>query len=163
MGESLKDPVCGKDVRAGETSAVFLGIEYAFCSEQCRDRFLAYPHLYAGLRGQRSPRQGGLQVAKCLRLHLAAPLSANQATRLKASMEALTGILAVAIAGDRIEIVYDLLQVDAGQIETRLVEIGARLGSGWAERLRQGVDLDKEDYPAADGDSRLQAGNGHPR
>lgn len=163
MGESLKDPVCGKDVHVGETSTVFLGIEYAFCSEQCRDRFLAYPHLYAGLRGQRSPRQGGLQVAKGLRLHLTAPLSADHATRLKASMEALTGILAVAIAGDRIEIVYDLLQVDAGQIETRLVGIGGRLGSEWAERLRQGFEQGKEDYLAADSDSRLSVGNGHPR
>jgi len=56
MGEAEKDPVCGKEVHSHEFSAVFLGIEYDFCSVVCRDRFMAFPHLYAGLRGQRSPR-----------------------------------------------------------------------------------------------------------
>jgi YHS domain-containing protein len=57
MGESLKDPVCGAEVLQGRITAVFLGVEYSFCTTACRDRFLAYPHQYAGLRGQRRPRR----------------------------------------------------------------------------------------------------------
>lgn len=53
MGESPKDPVCGATVLPGRITAVFLGVEHSFCSVACRDRFLAYPHQYAGLRGQR--------------------------------------------------------------------------------------------------------------
>lgn len=61
MGESQKDPVCGREVSSLAITAVFLGVEYGFCSLECRDRFLAYPDLYAGLRGQRSPRRQGLR------------------------------------------------------------------------------------------------------
>lgn len=56
MGESPKDPVCGATVVPGRITAVFLGAEHSFCSAACRDRFLAFPHQYAGLRGQRCRR-----------------------------------------------------------------------------------------------------------
>jgi hypothetical protein len=35
-------------------------------------------------------------------------------------------------------VTYDLLQATAEQIEAVLAEAGARLGNGWAERLRRG-------------------------
>lgn len=61
MGESLKDPVCGRDVGSLAISAVFLGVEYGFCSLECRGQFLAFPDRYAGLRGQRLRRRQGLR------------------------------------------------------------------------------------------------------
>lgn len=154
MGESMKDPVCGMEVHSLDVSAVYLGIEYGFCSLQCRDRFLAFPHLYAGLRGQKSPRQSGLQVLRCRRLSLAAPLSAEQGARVTAALEMLAGLRAVDVNGNRIEIVCDLLQVESGQIEARLVEVGARLGEGWAERLRQGLQNCAEACEPANRDLR---------
>jgi YHS domain-containing protein len=154
MGESVKDPVCGKEVHSDEFSAVFLGIEYGFCSVACRDRFRALPHLYAALRGQRSPRQRGLQVLRRWRLSLAAELSSGQGARVTEALETLPGIRTVCVRGNRIEIVCDLLQVAPGQIEVRLAEVGARLGAGWAERLRQGLEDCAEYGEAADRDLR---------
>ncbi len=43
------DPVCGMPVPGdGAFSAVYLGRRFAFCSEFCRDAFLAAPEVYAG-------------------------------------------------------------------------------------------------------------------
>ncbi len=116
------------------------GTEYGFCSVECRDRFLAFPHRYAGLRGQRPPRQRGLQVLRHRRLSLAASLSPEQGARVTEALEALPGIRAVKVSGSWIEFVCDLLQVEARQIEVRLAAVGAQLGEGWEERLRQGLE-----------------------
>jgi len=161
MGESVKDPVCGREVHSHEISAVFLGVEYGFCSVVCRDRFRAFPHLYAGLRGQRSPRQRGLQVLQRRRLSLAAALTSSQGACVTEALEALPGIRAVDVSGDRIEVVCDLLQVAPGQIEARLAEVGARLGAGWAERLRHGLEDCAEYGEAADRDLRLSIRDRH--
>lgn len=140
VNSSVKDPVCGRKVHSREISTVFLGTEYGFCSVECRDRFLAFPHLYAGLRGQRSPCQRGLQVLQHRRLSLAAPLSPEQGARVTEALEGLSGIRAVEVRGNRIEFVCDLMKVEARQIEIRLAAVGARLGEGWEERLRQGLE-----------------------
>lgn len=142
MGESLKDPVCGRDVRSREISTVFLGVEYRFCSPECRDRFLAFRDLYAGLRGQRSPGQMGRRVLRCRHLCLAAPLSAEQSARVGA---ALPGIVTVDVDGKGIDIVFDLARVGIGQLEARLVEVGTQLGEGRVERLRQGMQHSEEE------------------
>lgn len=47
-----RDPVCGMEVdvgapRGGQTG--FAGLDYGFCSETCRDRFLADPVRFAGV------------------------------------------------------------------------------------------------------------------
>jgi YHS domain-containing protein len=141
MGESVKDRVCGTEVRSGEFSAVYLGAEYRFCSVECRDRFMAFPHLYAGLRSQQSPRQRGLQVLsrRRLRLTVPVPLSAEQGARVTEVLEALPGVRAVEVCGNYIEMVCDPLQVQAASIEARLVDVGELLGEGWVERLREGL------------------------
>ncbi len=48
--ETAKDPVCGMDVAlgAGKPSAEHAGITYHFCSQKCRDKFLAEPARYSG-------------------------------------------------------------------------------------------------------------------
>jgi len=152
VNSSVWYPVCGREVRSREISAVFLGTEYGFCSVECRDRFLAFPHLYAGLRGQRPPRQRGLQVLRHRRLSLAASLSPEQGARVTEALEALPGVRAVDVRGNRIEFVYDQLQVKAGQIEARLAAVGARLGAGWVERLQQALEHCAEDCEAQDRD-----------
>lgn len=93
-------------------------------------RSLAYSCLYTCLRGQRSPRRRRFQIVKRRRLRLTAALSADHGNRLRPSLQALSGVMVTAGAGDRIEIVYDLLQATAAQIEALLMEIGAQLGAG---------------------------------
>lgn len=133
----VKDMVCGMQVESGNQQLVYLGVAYSFCSSQCRERFLANPHLYVGIPGQKAPKQEGVSVIKQRKLRLAEPLSPDQAKTLGEALEAMMGIQAVSIEGDCIVVAYDLLQATAEQIEERLAEVGVQLGEGWPERLRR--------------------------
>ncbi len=132
-----KDYVCGMQVNSGDNQLIYRGGSYSFCSKQCQERFLANPHLYVGIPGQKAPKQEGLSVIKQRRLRLAQPLSSSQAKTLIESLQAMMGIQSVSVEGDSVAITYDLLQVTAEQIEEKLDEIGIQLGEGLAERLRR--------------------------
>lgn len=129
------DPVCGAEVNAFENETVYLGIHYAFCSQQCRDRFVAHPHLYVGLPGHKAPKQEGMEVLKRRHLHLDTTLSSDQASLLNNALATMAGVKQVFAEGDRVEITYDLLQVTAEQIETKITEICICLGGDWLERI----------------------------
>src|SRR3989338_1338586 len=64
MTELVRDPVCHMQVPAASFATEYLGINYDFCSEQCRDRFHANPHLYMGFPGRKAPAQEGVEVGK---------------------------------------------------------------------------------------------------
>lgn len=142
---TTKDVVCGMQVETGKYQSVYMGSPYSFCSEQCRERFEANPHLYIGLPGMKAPKQVGLSVIRQRRLRLAQPLSPEQQTALRESLQSMMGIQSVAVDGDCVVIEYDLLQATAEQIETRLGEIGVQLGDGLAERLRRAFIHYEED------------------
>lgn len=135
MKTLVKDPVCGMQVEPHMHATEYLQSRYAFCSTQCRDRFLANPRLFIGFPGQKAPKQEGLEVLKQRRLHVARFLSPSQADSLIGALQAMMGIKSVAVNGDKIAITYDLLQVTAEQIETKMAEIGVQLGEGWTEQL----------------------------
>ena len=134
--DSRLDPVCGMEVPAHQNETVYLGIHYAFCSQQCLDRFTAHPHLYVGMPGRKAPKQEGMEVLKRRRLRLASPLSSEQVLHLGSVLEAMMGMKDVLVEGEQVEIIYDLLQVTAEQIEAKVAETGIHLGEGWSERLR---------------------------
>lgn len=130
------DPVCGAEVNAHQNETVYLGIRYAFCSQQCSDRFVAHPHLYVGLPGRKAPKQEGREVLKRRRLHLDPALSSEQASLLSNALATMVGVKKVFAEGDKVEITYDLLQVTAEQIEAKISEICLCLGGDWLGRLR---------------------------
>lgn len=136
--EPIKDVVCGMWVDPSSLGTEYLGRHFAFCTAQCRERFLANPHLYVGLPGRPAPKQSGQTVLKRRRFALDTALDAYQANSVRARVGALMGIEAVEVRGAEIVVTYDLLQATAAQIETAFADAGARLGSGWAERLRRG-------------------------
>lgn len=145
MNRRMKDPVCGMEVDPEENALVYLEMHFAFCSRQCRERFLANPHLYVGKPGHPSPKQEGVVIIKRRRLRLEIPLSPEEAARLIAALRTMMGIREVSANGDRVDITYDLLQATHEQIETKISEIGVQLGTGWAERLRRAfVDFEEE-------------------
>ena len=133
----VKDPVCGMQVVSAQFVTEYLDSRYAFCSTQCRDRFLANPHVYIGLPGQKALKQEGLEVLRQQRLCATQPLSPSQTNGLIEALRAMMGIKSVQINGDEIEITYDLLQATAEQIETKMEEIGVQLGEGWSQQLRR--------------------------
>ena len=136
MNEIFEDPVCHMQVSTTSFSTEFAGSHYAFCSAQCKERFLANPRLYIGFPGRKAPAQEGKQVIKCRRLLLSSPLDAMQSEQVKNALLEMMGILEICIEGDKLEIKYDLIQVTAEQIANKLGLIGANLGGGWIDRLK---------------------------
>jgi YHS domain-containing protein len=133
-----KDPVCGMVVDAHKIEKVYAGIHYAFCSNQCRERFEANPHLYIGHPGHKAPKQRGLQVVKRRRFKLEQSLTPLDAKVLSKELDGMMGIREVHVEDMIIDVTYDLMEATAEQIEARLVEIGIKLGEEWPERLRRG-------------------------
>lgn len=136
MNEIVKDPVCHMAVPATSFAIEYAGIPYAFCSTQCKERFLANPHLYTGFPGHKAPAQQGVAIIKQRRMMLSAPLDAEQTEHVKRALLEMMGISEICIEGDKIEIQYDLMQVTAEQIADKLALIGTELGSGWMDRLK---------------------------
>lgn len=136
MNKIVIDPVCHMEVSETSFAIEYEGIHHAFCSAQCRDRFLANPHLYIGLPGRKAAAQQGKELIKQRSMVLSAPLSAEQAELVKRELLGMMGICEIRIEGENIEIQYDLMQVTAEQIADKLASIGTALGGGWMERLK---------------------------
>ena len=135
--ETKIDPVCGMRVKSTELSLEYMQMHYAFCSEQCRERFEANPGLYVGKPGQMSVKQMGHEVLKRRHLQLVEPLPAGSDESLKNALCAMMGVKEVKFDGVRWEISYDLLQATSEQIERTMSEFGVSLGDAWAEKLRR--------------------------
>jgi len=136
MSKIVKDPVCRMEVAATSFATEYAGIAYAFCSAQCKERFLANPQLYIGFPGHKAPAQKGREIIKRRRLLLSASLDAMQAEKVKRALLEMMGMHEVCIEGDKLEVQYDLMQVTTEQIADKLALIGADLGGGWMDRLK---------------------------
>lgn len=143
--EQTNCPVCGMAVGRHQNEMIYQQIHFAFCSEQCKARFFAHPHLYIGYPGQAAPKQEGQAAFKRRRMRLQRPLSAEGAALIDELLRGRMGVAAVEIEGNAIEITYDLLQVSLEELEAVLTEAGARLGGGWPERLRRALIHESEE------------------
>ncbi len=124
-------------VEPGQLGLDYLGLHFAFCSEQCRQRFQANPHLYVGQPGQPAPKQQGAEIVKERTLRLNHPLSDTQAREIISALQNMMGIHRVTVEGDRIRICYDLLQVTTEQIEQQIEATGEQLQGGLGTALRR--------------------------
>ena len=157
MNEIVKDPVCQMMVPETSFAIKYEGIFRAFCSEQCKERFLENPHLYVGRPGHKAAAQQGETVVKRRSFILSAPLDAMQEEQVKLALFGMMGVQEVNIEGDRIEIQYDLIQATAEQIADQLALIGATLGGGWVDRLKLAFINYKEECEIAS----LETTGGH--
>lgn len=131
----IKDPVCHMMVDPRQLSIDYLGMHFAFCSEQCKQRFLDNPHLYIGAPGQKAPRQEGREVLKRRRLKLSSALTPETAARVIEQVQSMMGIKRVEIDNDIVDVTYDLLEATEAQIEAAIAQSGAVLGQNLARRL----------------------------
>lgn len=162
MRATVKDPVCGMDVAPTQFETIFEGLHYAFCSEQCRQRFVANPHLYIGVPGEKAPRQKGEELLKRRRFQLDLPLAPQHAAILAEEVGAMMGVKAIDIQDDNtVTITYDLIQATAEQLEAKMAEVGARLGADWAQRLRRSFVHYMEDCEVGNLEVRPHHGHGH--
>jgi YHS domain-containing protein len=135
--DSIRDPVCGMQVAPDQHAITYQKMRFAFCSTQCKERFLANPHLYIGHPGNKAPVQEGRTIMKSRQLKLDKSLPDDMALQVFMCIKEMMGIGHIEIKGDTIDIQYDLLQVTEAQIESALAEVGATLGHSWSERLRR--------------------------
>jgi YHS domain-containing protein len=133
-----KDPVCGMVVNVHEVEITYAGVHYAFCSNQCRERFESNPHLYIGHPGHKAAKQKGVQIVKRRHFKLEQSLSIPDAKQLAKELYGMMGVRKIHIVGMDIDVTYDLMEVTAEQIEDRMVEIGVKLGEEWSQRLSRG-------------------------
>ena len=154
-----KDPVCGMMVDHLQNQIMFRGVSYAFCSQQCRERFAAAPGLYVGRRRLLAPKQKGMEVIKRRRLALGSPLAKSGFAGLRGALLSMMGVMAVrpvetlverscdllllesatraTVCIEAVEISYDLLQVTAEQLERKITEHHAPPSDGWGEKLQR--------------------------
>lgn len=130
------DPVCHMPVPTTSYACELEGIQYVFCSEQCRERFVANPRLYIGFPGHKAPAQQGTEIIRRRTLILSEPLDAVQSEQVKHALLSMMGIREICIDGNTFDIQYDLMQVNTEQIAERLNTVGSELGGGWVERLK---------------------------
>lgn len=135
----IKDPVCEMMVDPHNIEIVYQQMHFAFCSEQCKERFLVNPHLYIGYPGEKAPKQAGKKVIKRHRIRLDHTLTANEATIVYGALNSLMGIKELLVMNNTIDISYDLLQTTLQQIEDELMTIGVELGGDWVNRLRRSL------------------------
>jgi len=135
---TYKDPVCHMEVSSALFSANYAGINYVFCSAQCKERFEANPKLYVGVPGRKAVAQQGERVIKKRTLLLLEPLNKEQAEQVKNAFLTMMGVEEVVVEGNKMTIQYDLIQATAEQIAKQMALIDTELGGGWVERLRLG-------------------------
>ena len=145
----VKCPVCHMQVPPEQLALVYQGMHFAFCSEQCRERFRATPRLYVGVPGEKAAKQEGQEVLKQRCFRLDQPLSVVQAQILMDAITGMMGIKQVVVEEAEVRITYDLLEVTAEQIESTILTAGAQLGGGWTEQLRRALVHYTEDCEAA--------------
>jgi len=168
--ERVKDPVCEMMVSPEQHEAIHAGLRYAFCSLQCRERFVARPGLYVGVRGRRAPKQRGMRLIRQRHLSLGNTLVRDEEAALIAALREMMGVVdaryveeppaftplsqprisEVLAAAAGIEVTYDLLQATAAQLEQRVAEVGGRLRDGPGEKVRREFVHYLEDCDLAD-------------
>jgi len=111
------------------------GIVYHFCMPQCRENFLIRPLLYMG---NKSAKQAGREIIKRRVFMLDKAIGGMKGEALMMALNQLMSVQNISIEGNRVAIDYNLLEVNANQIEEALTNAGASMGSGWAERLKLG-------------------------
>lgn len=144
--DHVEDPVCGMRVLKADLALEYQQMHFAFCSQQCRERFQANPHLYIGYPGEKAPKQEDREEIRRRRISLDNPLPEAEACRVREALGVMMGVRDVLVHGHTVEIEYDLLQVTQQQLEEALAEAGMRLGGDWRERLRRAFVDESEEW-----------------
>lgn len=132
-----RDPVCEMEVESQTYSFEYMGDQYVFCSQQCRDRFEANPNLYIGTAGKASPKQLGKKLLRRRTLKLEQNIPEVVSELLIERLESMMGIKQVTINKNSLDISYDLLEATHKQIEDVIEREGHQLESGLGQVLKQ--------------------------
>ncbi len=140
------DPVCGMEIESqGESEGdsirkTYAGIDYWFCSEQCRQRFIDHPSLFIGNpKKGLSVKQRGKEELRAHYIHLKKTPDPQQSTRLINNISQLMGIKSVSVEASTLIVIYDLLQVSFSDIEKVIVESHCDTSTKVSERFKRTI------------------------
>ena len=148
-------PVCHMMVDESSLVMEYKKHIYAFCSQQCRERFEANPNLYVGYP---APKKHGHEIIKKRKLKLSMSLTDDQRFVIESELVSMMGIKAISFELGYLSISYDLLQATAEQIESAIEHTGNSLGYGLGEKLKQDFIHYIEESEL---DNLEQTGHGH--
>lgn len=159
--EAFKDVVCGMMVGSDEISTDYQGCHYAFCSNQCLERFKSSPHLYIGFPGSEAPGHAGVEILKKRRLKLSESLTHETENRVIECLTSMMGIKQVEIEDDRITIIYDLMQATEAQIEQAICASNIVLGDDLMEKIRRAFVHNMEETEIESMEARPVSSHSH--
>lgn len=136
--------VCGMTANIEVPPLEYHKMYLHFCSEQCRETFMAHPSLYSV-----STEKQREEILKRRTMTLVESLANKKAQLLINNLTEMMGVKEVIVDGDKVHISYDLLQVTRKQIELRLIEVGVLFGNDWVEYLRRAWVHNSEDNELA--------------
>lgn len=159
--DEIRDVVCDMWVSPDAYPLQFRGMHFAFCSEECRERFRDNPGLFIGKPGEPAAKQSGEVWRKSRRIHLGKPLDQRQADQIMNRLNALMSVTAIWPGAGVLEVRYDLIQITSRQIEGALEAAGADLGGGWGDSLKRSFVHLLEETQSASREVEPLGGSGH--
>jgi len=133
-------PVCEMVVTKDDIFHCFRGIDFWFCSEHCKTRFIKYSSVFVGdPQHGKSAKQQGARVIKMNKITLIEKPDTVIAGRVINNINQLMGVDFVEIEADQILVIYDLLQVSLEDIENATVLAFGKLSSSITERIKRTI------------------------
>ncbi len=130
-------PVCMMDTDEASLSYKYQEMTFTFCSEQCKERFIANPNLYVGRVGKPAARHSIKSIIKERVLNLDKMIPEDVAKTIHQELMAMMGIKAIHIKENKVYIIYDLLEATTRQIENCIEQMGQHLSGNWVVRLKR--------------------------
>jgi len=124
------------DININDIAYEYQNLKIFFCSNQCQERFITNPHLYIGHSGIAAAKQRGDHIIKKRIIKLDQPVPDEIAELITTGLCDMMGIKEINIDGENISISYDLLEVTAKQIETKIGLMGEYIKDNWVEHLK---------------------------
>ncbi len=138
-------PVCMMDTNEASIADTYADMTFTFCSEQCKERFIANPSLYVSQAGKTAVKHYIKNIIKQRTLDLEETIPADIANTISQSLMTMMGINEVQIKGNKINITYNLLEATTQQIEAHIEQMGQQLSRSWIDRLKRAFIHYKEE------------------
>lgn len=126
-------------------SDTYADLKLTFCSEQCKERFVANPNLYVSQAGKTAAKHYIKNIIKQRTLELEKTIPDAIAKAISQSLMTMMGINEVQIKDNKIDITYNLLEATSQQIEDHIDQMGQHLSGSWIDRLKRAFIHYKEE------------------
>ncbi|WP_230557049.1 hypothetical protein [Teredinibacter turnerae] len=111
-------PVCNMEKISSDLWRCYRGVKFNFCSQQCLDRFVAYPGLYCGNpKTGKSEKQKGRTELECHKIVFTKKIPDDQYKGVETQLKSMMGVVSIQQGDNHIIVTYDLLEVSLASIE----------------------------------------------